>query len=325
MSDYLTSAMDVIDTEINGLKELSHDLSSSSNSTLSAAFVKAVELIKASSGRTIVTGMGKSGHIARKIAATLASTGEPASFVHPGEASHGDLGMIGTQDVVLALSNSGETPELSDIIAYCGRFNIPLISMTSGEASALGKAADALLLLPKAKEACGETRAPTTSTTMSLALGDALAVALLRDKGFSASDFRNFHPGGKLGAALRKVGDLMNQASKLPIVQKDQPVSEVVQEISSHGFGCVGITDADGKLIGMITDGDLRRHFDESLPSQTAESIMTENPITVAPDTLAAEALSILSEKQITALFVCVDEKPVGLLHVHDCLSIGVV
>ena len=321
MSDYITSAKDVLSIEINGLKELADSL----DGTNTASFTKAVDLIKAATGRTIITGMGKSGHIARKIAATLASTGEPASYVHPGEASHGDLGMIGTEDVVLALSNSGETPELSDIIAYCGRFNIPLIAMTSGETSALGKAADALLLLPKAKEACGETRAPTTSTTMSLALGDALAVALLRDKGFSASDFRNYHPGGKLGAALRKVGDLMSQASDLPIVNADQNVTEVVKEISKHGFGCVGITDDQGALIGMITDGDLRRHFDTDLPNQIASKIMTADPLTISPETLAADALSILSEKQITALFVCVDKKPVGLLHVHDCLTVGVV
>ncbi|MEE9329940.1 MAG: KpsF/GutQ family sugar-phosphate isomerase, partial [Parvularculaceae bacterium] len=273
----------------------------------------------------IVTGMGKSGHIARKIAATLASTGQPAMYVHPGEASHGDLGMIGQGDLVLALSNSGETPELGDIIAYCGRFHIPLLAITSGATSSLAKGADHLLLLPAAKEACGETRAPTTSTTMSLALGDALAVALLRDKGFSASDFRNYHPGGKLGAAFKQVRHMMHDHKELPLVDAETKMDEAVRVMGQCGFGCVGLVDGSGQLIGIVTDGDLRRHFDDSLPQRLARDIMTSDPLTVQPDTMAAEALAILSEKRITALFVVENGKPIGLLHVHDCLDIGVI
>jgi len=319
-SPYLITALGVIDLEMRGLETLHGALG---KSPLDEAFVKAVDLIKAAPGRVMVSGMGKSGHIGRKIAATLASTGEPASFVHPGEASHGDLGMISTQDVVLALSNSGETKELSDMLAYCKRFDIPLIAITSGAQSSLGKAADALLLLPPAQEACGETRAPTTSTTMTLAMGDALAVALLRDKGFRADDFKNFHPGGKLGAALLKVGDIMNSGGKLPLCAPSDSIADVTQTIAKNNFGCAGITEG-GALVGVITDGDLRRHISPKLHSQTAKDVMTHDPVFVTPNTLAADALGLMARKHITSLFVCEGGAPVGILHIHDVLDLGV-
>ncbi len=318
---YLETAQNVLGLEIDGLRALREALEP--GQSLAAAFTKAVDTIKSSSGRIMVCGMGKSGHIGRKIAATLASTGEAASFVHPGEASHGHLGMITKNDVVLALSNSGETAELGDTIAYCGRFNIPLIAITSGRDSSLGSQADICLLLPKAPEACGETRAPTTSTTMTLALGDALAVALLRDKGFAASDFKNFHPGGKLGAALRKVGDIMNTRDKLPLCAPDASISEVTAVIARDNFGCVGITE--GKtLIGVITDGDLRRHIGPDLHTMRAADIMSDSPIYIDEHMLAADALNILTGKHITALFVCKNKQPVGIVHIHDVLKLGV-
>ncbi|GGD09844.1 KpsF/GutQ [Aquisalinus flavus] len=307
------------------MRRLGDLLTPGQDSPLAAAFIDTIDRIKASRGRVIVTGMGKSGHIARKIAATLASTGQPASYVHPGEASHGDLGMIGREDVVIALSNSGETPELRDIIGYCSRFGIPLIAITSGADSSLAKASDIILLLPPAREACSETRAPTTTTTMSLVLGDALAVTLLRERSFSAEDFQTYHPGGKLGATLRKVSDLMSARSALPLCAPETRMDAVISEITRHGLGCVGIIDEDGLLVGVITDGDIRRHVSSAMLSEPARSVMTKSPITIAPDSLAAEALHILSSKHITALFVCVERKPVGLLHVHDCLDAGVI
>ena len=320
-TSHIQTALDVIALERSGLDALTKSLESG---PLSEAFVRAVDIIKSAPGRVIVSGMGKSGHIGRKIAATLASTGEPASFVHPGEASHGDLGMISRSDVVLALSNSGETKELSDMMAYCGRFDIPLLSITSGENSSLASASDVCLLMPKADEACGETRAPTTSTTMTLALGDALCVALLRDKGFEAKDFKSFHPGGKLGAAFKKVGDVMNPADRLPLCAPDAGIEKVSETIAQNNFGCVGIVDG-GKLTGVITDGDLRRHLSADLLSQTAKDVMTKNPVFVTEDTLAADALGVLAEKHITTLFVCRDGAPVGLLHIHDMLELGLV
>ena len=318
---HIKTALDVIALEAKGLDALAQSLE---NGPLADAFVRAVNIIKTAPGRVIVSGMGKSGHIGRKIAATLASTGEPASFVHPGEASHGDLGMISRSDVVLALSNSGETKELSDMMAYCGRFDIPLLSITSGENSSLASASDVCLLMPKADEACGETRAPTTSTTMTLALGDALCVALLRDKGFEAKDFKSFHPGGKLGAAFKKVGDVMNPADRLPLCAPDAGIEKVSETIAQNNFGCVGIVEG-GKLTGVITDGDLRRHLSADLLSQTAKDVMTKNPVFVTEDTLAADALGVLAEKHITTLFVCRGGAPVGLLHIHDMLELGLV
>ena len=316
MFNSLDIPRNVLALEIKGLEALQAGLGSD--------FAAAVDLIHNAKGRVVVTGMGKSGHIARKIAATFSSTGTPALFVHPAEASHGDLGMISRDDVVLALSKSGETAELGDLLAYAARFSIPVVSITSVAGSALSKSAQIDLLLPDIEEACGETFAPTTSTTMMIALGDALAVALLRGRGFSASDFQGFHPGGKLGAALRKARDLMHGPEALPLAGLDTPMTEIVAVISKGGFGCAGIVDEKGGLKGIITDGDIRRHFTGDAQSKTAAEVMTQNPRTVYPETLAGDVLAYMSRNKITAIFVISDEKPVGLIHVHDCLSIGV-
>ena len=323
MSDARLISVEVLETEKAGLDALIQALASD-DAPLAGAVKEAVQTIFDAKGRTIVTGMGKSGHIARKIAATLASTGTSALYVHPGEASHGDLGMIEDDDVVIALSNSGETPELGDIIGYCGRFDIPLIGMTSGAGSTLAEAANIRLIVPKSPEACGITKAPTTSTTQMLALGDALSVALLRKKGFSERDFHTFHPGGKLGAGLKRVTDLMHH-KKMPLCSPDTPFSTVVTTITDGGFGCCGVLQGE-RLIGIITDGDIRRALASDAAGQTAETLMTRNPRTIHEDGLAAEALSMLSEHKITALFIVnTEHAPVGLLHVHDCLAIGVV
>ncbi|MEM7664188.1 MAG: KpsF/GutQ family sugar-phosphate isomerase [Pseudomonadota bacterium] len=317
------TALEVLETERAGIDALIETLTDA-DGDLSVQFQRAIDAIMTAPGRTIVSGMGKSGHIARKIAATFASTGTPAVYVHPGEASHGDLGMISAQDVVIALSNSGETPELGDIIGYCGRFDIPLIAMTSGADSTLAEASNIRLLVPKSREACGITKAPTTSTTQMIALGDALAVALLRQKGFSARDFHKFHPGGKLGAALKRVTDLMHH-KEMPLCSPDAEFSDIVAKITDGGFGCCGVVD-DNRLIGIITDGDIRRALSSAVEGLNAAMIMTKSPRTIAEDGLAAEALSMLNEFKITALFI-VDNKnsPIGLIHVHDCLAIGVV
>ncbi|MEL6826348.1 MAG: KpsF/GutQ family sugar-phosphate isomerase [Pseudomonadota bacterium] len=317
------TALEVLETERAGIDALIEKLTDA-DGDLSQQFQQAIDAIMTADGRTIVTGMGKSGHIARKIAATFASTGTPAVYVHPGEASHGDLGMISSQDVVIALSNSGETPELGDIIGYCGRFDIPLIGMTSGSGSTLAAASNIKLLVPKSQEACGITKAPTTSTTQMIALGDALAVALLRQKGFSARDFHKFHPGGKLGAALKRVTDLMHH-KEMPLCSPDAVFSDIVAKITDGGFGCCGVVD-DNRLIGIITDGDIRRALSGAVDRLNAAMIMTKSPRTIAEDGLAAEALSMLNEFKITALFIVnAEQQPVGLLHVHDCLAIGVV
>ena len=292
--------------------------------TLGATFVTAVETLFAAKGRIVCTGIGKSGHVARKIAATLASTGAPAMFVHAAEASHGDLGMIGPDDVVLALSKSGEARELSDTLAYAKRFSIPIIAITAVTDSQLGRAADILLLLPDAPEATAEVNAPTTSTTLQMALGDALAVALLERRGFTASDFRVFHPGGKLGAMLRTVADLMHGASELPLTLESAPMAQALLEMSEKRFGAVGVVAADGTLTGLITDGDLRRHMD-GLMGHTAGEVMTRGAKTIAPGALAAEALKIMNDLRITVLFVVDQERPVGILHVHDLLRAGVI
>ncbi len=291
---------------------------------LGDAFVRAVDTLAGLSGRVICTGVGKSGHVARKIAATLASTGRPAIFVHATEASHGDLGMIGPDDAVLALSKSGETRELADVIAYAKRFGAPLIGMTARAESALGRQSDILLLLPDAPEATGQVDAPTTSTTLQIALGDAIAVALLERAGFTAQDFRVFHPGGKLGAMLRTVADLMHGADELPLIGADQPMQQALLVMSEKRFGSVGVTDASGALVGMITDGDLRRHMD-GLLIHSAGEVMTKGPRTVEPGTLAAEALKLMNEMRITVLFVVDGGRPVGILHVHDLLRAGVI
>jgi len=277
-------------------------------------------------GRVICAGVGKSGHVARKIAATLASTGTPAQFVHPAEASHGDLGMITTADAVLALSKSGETRELGDMIAYCRRFGVPLIAMTAGVDSTLARDSDHVLLIPRAAEACGETRAPTTSTTMMMAAGDAMAVALIEARGFTANDFARFHPGGALGAALAAVEDLMHIGDALPLVHRGTGMGTALIEMSEKGFGCVGVTDSEGRLSGIITDGDLRRKMAPDLLEQTAGSVMTADPLTAQPGRLAADALRTMTAgpRKITQLFVCEETgKPVGLLHIHDLLRAG--
>ncbi|MBK1634895.1 KpsF/GutQ family sugar-phosphate isomerase [Rhodovulum adriaticum] len=291
---------------------------------LDDSFAQAVELILSATGRVIVSGMGKSGHIARKIAATFASTGTPAHFVHPAEASHGDLGMLGRGDVCLVLSNSGETPELADIIAYTRRFGIPLIGVAGRAGSTLLRQADVALLLPPAEEVCPMGLAPTTSTTMTLALGDALAVALMEHRQFTPEHYRAFHPGGKLGARLSKVGDLMHAGDQMPLVAAGTPMSEALLVISQRGFGVVGVTDADGRLAGIVTDGDLRRHM-EGLLDRTVDQVMTANPRTIGADALAEAALGIMNDRQITCLFA-VDAQgcPQGILHIHDCLRAGV-
>lgn len=309
----------VLETEAEGLRRLT--------ASLDEAFAQAVETLFAAKGRIVCTGVGKSGHVARKIAATLASTGSAAMFVHPTEASHGDLGMIGADDVILALSKTGETRELADVIAYAGRFGIPLIGMTTQADSALGRAASITLLLPDAPEAADEVNAPTTSTTLQIALGDALAVALLERRGFRPQDFRVLHPGGKLGAMLRTVADLMHGADELPLVRRDTPMRQTLLVMTEKRWGIVGVTDEDGRLIGVITDGDLRRHID-GLLDHTAGQVMTAGPKkTAPPQMLAAQALALMSDPPpaVTVLFVVDDERPVGILHVHDLLRAGVM
>nr|WP_246504040.1 KpsF/GutQ family sugar-phosphate isomerase [Plastoroseomonas arctica] len=315
----LLAARRVLDTEAEALHALS--------ASLDEGIVRAVEMLAAVTGRVIVSGMGKSGHVARKIAATMASTGTPALFVHPAEASHGDLGMIVRGDAVLALSNSGETPELSDIISHSRRFALPLVAITGRAGSTLARAADVALVLPSVAEACPMGLAPTTSTTMQLALGDAIAVALLTRHGFSESDFRVFHPGGKLGARLTRVRDLMHAGSDVPLAPKTMPMDRAIIAMTEKRFGCLGITDSEGRLAGIVTDGDLRRALDAEAPllGRTAGEVMTRAPRAVAPETLAAEALRLMNERSITVLFV-VDAAgaPVGILHIHDLLRAGV-
>ncbi len=286
-------------------------------------FAAVVDRIAALPGRVIVTGIGKSGHIARKIAATLASTGTPASFVHPSEASHGDLGMIGPGDLCLALSNSGETAELGDILAYSRRFAVPLVALTGRADSTLGRAADLVLAMPAAPEACPMGLAPTTSTTLALAMGDALAVALMERRGFAADRFRDLHPGGRLGARLLAVAALMHGDDALPRVRADAPMGETLLEMTSKGFGIAAVVDAAGRLTGIVTDGDLRRNM-AGLMDRRAGQIATPDPVTVAPDCLAARALAILTEAKISALLVVEDGRPVGVVHVHDLLRAGV-
>ena len=292
--------------------------------SLDGPFTAALDLIERATGRVVITGMGKSGHVGNKIAATMASTGQPAFFVHPGEASHGDLGMVQSDDVVIALSNSGETTELSDIIAYTRRMRIGLIGMTRRPGSTLAQACDVALVIPDSPEACSIGLAPTTSTTVMLALGDALAVCLLERKGFTAQDFRNFHPGGKLGQRLLKIKDLMHDGDHVPLIAKAAPMSEALIIMTQKCFGVVGVTDADGVLAGIITDGDLRRHMCKDLINRSAGEVMTQGCVTVSPSQIAGEALAIMNERKITSLFCVEDTKPVGILHIHDCLRAGV-
>lgn len=314
-TDFLTTGRRVIRREAGALEQLAEGLDEN--------FAKAVGLLMAAKGRVIVSGMGKSGHIARKIAATFASTGTPAHFVHPAEASHGDLGMVAEGDVLIVLSNSGETPELADILAHAKRFGIPLIGVASREGSTLMRQATVGILLPQVPEACEKGIVPTTSTTMTLALGDALAIALMEHRAFTPDHFRMFHPGGKLGARLLKVQDLMHQEP--PLVAETMPMGEALLEITRRGYGVVGVTDAQGDLAGIITDGDLRRHLD-GLLTHVAGEVMTPNPRTIGPDALAGEALALMNDRKITCLLVTAPEsrRAVGILHVHDCLRAGV-
>ncbi|MFL6796806.1 MAG: SIS domain-containing protein [Xanthobacteraceae bacterium] len=316
----VASALRTLDAAAGGITTLAAAI----HDGLGEAFVAAVELIAAARGRLIVTGMGKSGHVGRKIAATFASTGTPAFFVHPSEASHGDLGMITADDVIMALSWSGETSELKDLIDYSRRFRIGLIAVTASAESTLGRAADVVLALPTAREACPHNLAPTTSTLMQAALGDALAVALLESRGFTAVDFGRLHPGGRLGAMLKFVRDIMHGGSKLPLAPLGAPMAQAITEMTAKTFGCVGITDDCGDLVGIITDGDLRRHMSTNLLDRSVEAVMTRNPITVRPDQLVSEALEILNATKKTQLLVVESGKPVGIVHFHDLLRAGV-
>jgi arabinose-5-phosphate isomerase len=315
----IASALRTLEAEGGGVDALSAAL----RDGLGSSFAAAVELIRAAQGRVIVTGMGKSGHVARKIASTFASTGTPAFFVHPSEASHGDLGMIANNDVILALSWSGETAELKNIADYSRRHGIQLIAMTAIPDSTLAKVADVVLALPQAREACPHNLAPTTSSLMQLALGDALAIALLESHGFTAVDFGLLHPGGKLGTLLKTVGDIMHSGPAMPLMPLGTPMSEAILEMTAKGFGCVGITDTRGLLVGIITDGDLRRHMRNDLLKARVDEVMTRAPKTVRPGQLLSETLDILNSMKVTALFAVEAGKPVGVIHVHDLLRTG--
>lgn len=319
LPDSIAVGRRVLETEADALRRMAGELSE--------PFAAAVEALFSARGRIVCTGMGKSGHVAGKIAATLASTGSAAIFVHPSEASHGDLGMIGADDVILALSKTGETRELADLIAYARRFGIPLIALTGAPTSALGRAADIILTLPDAPEATDAVNAPTTSTTLQLAMGDALAVALLERRGFRPQDFRVLHPGGKLGALLRTVADLMHGPDELPLVALDTPMRQALLVMTEKRWGIVGVTDPGGRLVGAVTDGDLRRHID-GLMDRTAAEVMTPGPRkTAPPGMLAGEALALMSDPSpaVTVLFVVEDARPLGILHVHDLLRAGVM
>lgn len=316
----IASAMRTITTEQAGMAALGAALENG----LAAPFARAVELISGIDGRVIVTGVGKSGHIGAKLAATFASTGTPAFFVHPAEATHGDLGMIARDDAIIAMSWSGESAELKSIVAYSRRFSIPLVAITAGETSALAREADVVLLLPRVPEACPHGLAPTTSTLMQLALGDALAIALLEAREFTPDQFRIFHPGGQLGAGLMKVREIMHRGDRLPLAALGTALRDAIVTLSHKRFGCVCIVDGDGRLAGIITDGDLARNLDKNLGALSVDDIMTRTPKTIDPDTLAGEAIAILDEKRISALVVVEDERPVGVVHFHDLLKIGV-
>jgi arabinose-5-phosphate isomerase len=318
MANHRDIARRVITEEAAGLTALAD--------ALGDGFDAAVDLILNTKGRVVVSGIGKSGHIARKIAATLASTGTPAQFVHPAEASHGDLGMVTSGDIVLAISNSGEAPELAHLVAYTRRFGMPLIAISSRDGSTLATQADIRITIPQLGEACGYGVVPTTSTTMSLAVGDALAIALMEARAFTPENFRDFHPGGRLGARLSRVRDLMHGGDALPLVGVDTPMSDVLLTISQKGFGVAGVLDGNGRLAGVVTDGDLRRHM-EGLLTHVAGEVMTQNPRTIGPDALAEAAVAAMTGR-ITCLFVvdpAASANVIGILHIHDCLRAGVV
>ena len=320
----IDSALRTLETEAGGIAALIAAI----RDGLGAPFAEAVNLIHAARGRVIFTGMGKSGHVGRKIAATLASTGTPAFFVHPGEASHGDLGVITPDDVIVALSWSGETAELKDLTDYSRRFRIGLIAVTADAASTLGQAADVVLTLPQAREACPHNLAPTTSTLMQQALGDALAIALLESRGFTPLDFRIFHPGGRLGAMLKFVRDVMHTGAAVPLAPLGTRMADAIREMSrkadEYVAGCVGITDPDGRLVGIITDGDLRRQMRSDLLDLTVDTVMSRSPKTVRPDQLASEALELLNSSKVSVLIVVEDGRPVGIVHFHHLLRAGV-
>lgn len=317
--DPIASALRTLELEADGLHQLRRQL----EGDMAAAFLEAVRLLHSAVGRVIVTGIGKSGHVGQKLAATFASTGTPSFFVHPSEAAHGDLGMITKDDLVLAISWSGETVELANILNYSRRFAVPLISLTSRQQSALGRACDVCLELPRAQEACPHGLAPTTSTTMTLALGDCLAIALLEAKGFSAHDFKQFHPGGSLGAQLKYIGDIMRTGTAMPLVGEDTVMSEALLIMTEKSLGCLGIVNGAGALVGMITDGDLRRHMGPELVQAKAQDIMTRSPDTLPAGVLALAALEQMNARQRTQMFVVEDGKPVGIVHVHDLLRAG--
>jgi len=315
-TDDLAVARRVLETEGRGLATLAQSLDSH--------FVLALDTLAATQGRVVVTGMGKSGHIARKIAATLASTGTPAQYVHPAEASHGDMGNITRDDSVLALSYSGETPELSDIVAFTRLRKIPLVCIVGRAGTTLERASDVALVLPALVEACPLDLAPTTSSTVMLALGDAVAVALYERRGFSREDFHQLHPGGQLGKRFVKVADIMHPGEAIPLAAPDTAMSDALLTMTNKSFGCVGIVEADGRLVGIITDGDLRRHMGATLLARPARDVMTTAPKTVSPSLLAAQALALMNERAITSVFVVEDGRPVGILHIHDCLRAGI-
>ena len=315
----VASALRTLGAERDGLNTLMDALAG----PLGPSLCEAVRVIRAIGGRVIVTGVGKSGHVGAKIAATLASTGTPAFFVHPSEANHGDLGMIARDDAVIAISWSGETSELRGTLDYSRRFSLPLIALTAVADSTLAKHADVVLALPREREACPHNLAPTTSSLMTLAMGDALAVALLESRSFTATDFRMFHPGGQLGARLSRLRDLMHAGAEVPLVEAGTRMTEAILQISAKGFGCVGVT-RDGCLIGIVTDGDLRRHLSTDLLGETVDDVMTANPLTGTPDMLASEALETLNQRGVSALMVVEQDRPVGIVHLHDLLRIGV-
>ena len=321
-AQWRASAKRALTTETEGMQMLVEAI----DGALGVGLAGAVDSIRNARGRVILTGMGKSGHVARKIAATLSSTGTPALFVHPAEASHGDLGMITQDDVIVMISNSGESPELRDILTYSRRFAVPLIAITTQSESTIAQEADIVLVLPRAREACPNGLAPTTSTLMQLALGDALAIALLEDKGFSARDFRTFHPGGRLGAQLKHVRDVMHPLSELPLGRIDMPMSEAIIAMTRRSYGCLGVLDDQGRLAGIVTDGDLRRNMNARLLDRQVGEIMTRSPKTIDPDALTSEAIEEINSLKITSLFVVDGEnRPIGLIHIHDLLRIGAI
>ena len=309
----IANAINTIDCEINALNEL--------KDSLDLSLIKALDIIENATGRVIITGMGKSGHIAKKIAASLASTGTPSFFIHPAEASHGDLGMISEDDVVIAISNSGESRELIDILNYTKRFGIKLISITKNPQSTLAKAGDVVLKLPNSKEACPLGLAPTSSTTATLVLGDIITVAMIERKGFSKNDFQVRHPGGKLGSVLQKVSDMMHKNNEMPILTQNATFDDIILEMTSKRLGCVGFVNNNGDFCGMLTDGDLRRLIKQDLKNVKAFEIMTKQPITVKAEMFASEALKIMNQRKITNLFVLENNKPIGVIHIHDLLQ----